>query len=172
MQLTLNETTIPGCYEIMPKVIEDDRGIFVKTFHRDTFISNDLCTDWQEEYYSVSLQGVLRGLHFQSPLTPTTNWSIAARETLSMQSLTCVWDLLPSAHISWLKSVLRREICSTSRKGWRMDFMLPATVQSCTTRYPACMLPNMTWVSNGILQVSHGLTAIQPFHPAISLSRC
>ncbi|MBU1138470.1 MAG: dTDP-4-dehydrorhamnose 3,5-epimerase family protein, partial [Proteobacteria bacterium] len=67
MQLTLKETEIPGCYEIVPKVIEDDRGIFVKTFHQKTFKAKNLCTDWQEEYYSVSRRGVLRGLHFQTP---------------------------------------------------------------------------------------------------------
>lgn len=67
MQLTLNETAIPGCYEITPKIIEDDRGIFVKTFHRETFLARNLCIDWQEEYYSISGHGVLRGLHFQRP---------------------------------------------------------------------------------------------------------
>ncbi len=67
MQLTLKEIKIPGCYEIAPKVIEDDRGIFIKTYHQEAFRTINLCTDWQEEYYSVSRHGVLRGLHFQTP---------------------------------------------------------------------------------------------------------
>jgi len=65
MQIKLNK--IPGCYEIIPKVFEDHRGRFVKTFHRDIFQSFGLETEFHEEYYSVSSQNVLRGLHFQRP---------------------------------------------------------------------------------------------------------
>ena len=61
------ETTILGCFELQPRVFEDDRGRLVKTFHEDTFIGLGLDTDFKEEYYSVSKKGVLRGLHFQLP---------------------------------------------------------------------------------------------------------
>jgi dTDP-4-dehydrorhamnose 3,5-epimerase len=60
-------TAIPGCFELVPRKIEDDRGCFVKTYHRSLFQSLGLETEWREEYYSVSKQGVLRGLHFQMP---------------------------------------------------------------------------------------------------------
>jgi len=60
-------TAIPGCYELRPRVISDLRGTFVKTFHRDLFSEHRLNVDWPEEYYSVSRQNVLRGLHFQLP---------------------------------------------------------------------------------------------------------
>jgi dTDP-4-dehydrorhamnose 3,5-epimerase len=61
------ETNIDGCFELIPRKIEDPRGSFIKTYHRTTFEEQGLETDWQEEYYSVSHKGVLRGMHFQLP---------------------------------------------------------------------------------------------------------
>jgi dTDP-4-dehydrorhamnose 3,5-epimerase len=60
-------TPIPGCFEIQPRVFDDERGRFVKVFHEDAFRQLDLHTDFAEEYYSVSRRGVIRGLHFQTP---------------------------------------------------------------------------------------------------------
>ncbi len=65
--MIINKTTIPGCFEILPKVIKDKRGVFVKTFQRSLFEENRLETVWVEEYYSLSKRRVLRGLHFQVP---------------------------------------------------------------------------------------------------------
>ena len=65
--MEIRETEIPGCYEIQPRLLQDDRGSFIKTFHAQDFDSLDLCGDWKEQYYSTSKQGVLRGLHFQFP---------------------------------------------------------------------------------------------------------
>ena len=61
------KTPIDGCFELQPKVFKDDRGKLIKTFHEEMFKSNDLETDFKEEYYSVSNQKILRGLHFQLP---------------------------------------------------------------------------------------------------------
>lgn len=63
----IQPTTIPGCFQVSPKVFTDNRGSFVKTFHRELFEQQGLETDWREEYYSTSYKGVLRGLHFQLP---------------------------------------------------------------------------------------------------------
>lgn len=60
-------TPIPGCLELLPDIRRDKRGSFVKTFHQDDFRANGLATDFAEEYYSISHNGVLRGLHFQLP---------------------------------------------------------------------------------------------------------
>lgn len=62
-----NELSIPGCYEITPSVFQDNRGLFVKTFHEGLFASKGLVTSFTEEFYSLSHKGVLRGLHFQLP---------------------------------------------------------------------------------------------------------
>lgn len=63
----LTATPLNGCYEIKPKIQNDDRGRFVKIFHSPEFEKLGLETDFQEEYYSVSHAGVVRGLHFQRP---------------------------------------------------------------------------------------------------------
>lgn len=65
--MKITEIRIPGCYEITPLVLRDERGAFVKTFHHKVFSGHGLTTDWREEYYSTSHHGVLRGLHFQLP---------------------------------------------------------------------------------------------------------
>lgn len=67
MQVDIGRTKIPGCLEILPKIFKDDRGLFVKTSHQDVFEERGLETHFEEEYYSLSYQGVLRGLHFQLP---------------------------------------------------------------------------------------------------------
>lgn len=66
-KLEIIETSIPNCYEILPKVLFDQRGSFVKTFHKPFFDEAKLESRFVEQYYSVSSKGVLRGLHFQTP---------------------------------------------------------------------------------------------------------
>lgn len=61
------ETEIPGCYEMHPQIMTDNRGKFVKTFHCELFKEKGLETNFVEEYFSVSTKRVLRGMHFQLP---------------------------------------------------------------------------------------------------------
>ncbi len=65
--MEISETSIPGCYEIVPKMLEDARGSFVKVFNNDVYQTHGLEIDLKEEYYSISHRGVIRGLHFQTP---------------------------------------------------------------------------------------------------------
>ncbi|MFI5251622.1 MAG: dTDP-4-dehydrorhamnose 3,5-epimerase [Bacteroidota bacterium] len=65
--MQINKTTIPDCYEIIPKIFNDERGIFVKTFRTDIFEIANIGMHFVEEYYSISHKRVLRGLHFQTP---------------------------------------------------------------------------------------------------------
>jgi len=67
MNIKINDTQIPGCYEIVLPTIADVRGSFVKIFHGDVFLNLGLVTHFPEEYYSVSHHGVIRGMHFQIP---------------------------------------------------------------------------------------------------------
>jgi dTDP-4-dehydrorhamnose 3,5-epimerase len=60
-------TGVFGCYELLPPSSADTRGRFVKTFHSPAFAEAGMATVFAEEYYTVSNQGVLRGLHFQTP---------------------------------------------------------------------------------------------------------
>ena len=65
--MKIKKTKIEGCFEIIPKINKDNRGLFIKTFHQPIFKKYKLETDFKEEYYSVSKKNVLRGLHFQKP---------------------------------------------------------------------------------------------------------
>ena len=65
--LEIRATPIPGCFEIRSRVLDDDRGCFVKVFHVEAFAAHGFETVYTEEYYSVSRRGVIRGLHFQTP---------------------------------------------------------------------------------------------------------
>ena len=67
MQINIKQTKIPGLFEILPHIIKDERGLFIKSFHQDIFKKNGLTADFVEEYYSFSYKEVLRGLHFQLP---------------------------------------------------------------------------------------------------------
>jgi dTDP-4-dehydrorhamnose 3,5-epimerase len=67
MNICITQTPLPGCFLIGLPEQKDIRGRFVKLFHEDTFRENGLETTFPEIYFSVSRQGVLRGLHFQTP---------------------------------------------------------------------------------------------------------
>jgi len=60
-------TGFPGLLLLRPRIFEDRRGIFVKTFHTDLFRELGIPFEPREEFYSVSAKGVLRGMHFQLP---------------------------------------------------------------------------------------------------------
>lgn len=65
--MRFNETSIKGIYVIELINHKDDRGNFVKTFHADTFEEMGLTLEFKESYYSTSMKGVIRGMHFQLP---------------------------------------------------------------------------------------------------------
>ncbi len=65
--MKLTACRIPGCFLIEPFHARDVRGGFVKVFQRTQFERHGLRSDFTEEYYSVSAQNVLRGMHFQTP---------------------------------------------------------------------------------------------------------
>ncbi len=65
--MKITETKINGVYSIEADNFHDDRGSFIKTFHKETFLQNALDTDFQESFYSISKKGVIRGMHFQIP---------------------------------------------------------------------------------------------------------
>lgn len=60
-------TTIPGCFELRPRVLSDPRGAFVKWFQYDVWRQLGLSVEIKEQYYSRSQRYVVRGLHFQIP---------------------------------------------------------------------------------------------------------
>lgn len=47
--------------------VSDDRGVFVKTFNKNTFNELNLNFEIRESYFSISKRNVIRGMHFQLP---------------------------------------------------------------------------------------------------------
>ena len=65
--MNITPTQFSNLYEIKNDRFEDQRGLFVKTFHNELFEKNGLQTDFKESYFSVSKKGVIRGMHLQLP---------------------------------------------------------------------------------------------------------
>lgn len=63
----LAELPLIGAYSLHPRRVSDSRGSFVKIFHRRAFEECGLHADFREVYYSRSVAGTVRGLHFQVP---------------------------------------------------------------------------------------------------------
>ena len=65
--MKIRKTNIEGLFVIDLFHAEDNRGGFVKTFHKESFEKMGLNTDFQESFYSINNKGVIRGMHFQTP---------------------------------------------------------------------------------------------------------
>ncbi len=61
------DTNIFGLKILKPRIFEDSRGKFIKTFTNDFFLEFGLNIDIKETYYSISHKDVIRGMHFQTP---------------------------------------------------------------------------------------------------------
>ncbi len=60
-------TDFPGLLLLRPRIFQDRRGLFVKTFRADQFRELGISFEPREEFYSTSAKHVLRGMHFQLP---------------------------------------------------------------------------------------------------------
>ncbi|WP_321328356.1 dTDP-4-dehydrorhamnose 3,5-epimerase [uncultured Ilyobacter sp.] len=65
--MKLIKTDLQGVFIIENFHVEDDRGSFTKTYHKNFFKENNLCNEFREGFYSVSHKNVIRGMHFQLP---------------------------------------------------------------------------------------------------------
>jgi len=63
----LINTSLEGCYEILPTVFTDHRGSNIKPFHIDTFKKLGIEYSFGEDFVAKSVKGVIRGFHFQNP---------------------------------------------------------------------------------------------------------
>jgi len=52
---------------IEPKVISDERGFFMETYHAERFAEHGIASQFVQDNHSRSKRGVLRGLHYQEP---------------------------------------------------------------------------------------------------------
>lgn len=56
---------MPDVVLVEPKAFDDGRGFFVETYRRSQFEANGIPDAFVQDNHSHSIQGVLRGLHFQ-----------------------------------------------------------------------------------------------------------
>lgn len=64
-QIKVTETAIKGVYVIEPTVYGDERGYFVETYNLNDMREAGLDMVFVQDNQSLSVKGVLRGLHFQ-----------------------------------------------------------------------------------------------------------
>lgn len=64
-QITVEKTHIEGLYVITPAVHGDSRGYFMETYNQRDMAENGLNMVFVQDNQSMSVKGVLRGLHFQ-----------------------------------------------------------------------------------------------------------
>lgn len=60
-------TRLPDVKLIEPMVFQDSRGFFVETFQCDRYRSHGIGPQFVQDNVSFSRQGILRGMHLQSP---------------------------------------------------------------------------------------------------------
>jgi dTDP-4-dehydrorhamnose 3,5-epimerase len=58
-------TSIEGVLIIEPDVFEDNRGFFMETYNRNRYVTCGINTVFVQDNLSYSVQGVVRGLHYQ-----------------------------------------------------------------------------------------------------------
>lgn len=64
-QIRLTKVAIDGLYIIEPAVHKDDRGYFMETYNYNDMAEYGLNTVFVQDNQSMSVKGVLRGLHYQ-----------------------------------------------------------------------------------------------------------
>lgn len=63
--MNIESTAFDNLFVMNYNSFKDERGEFVKTIHKDTFVDNNLEWNFSESFYSVSHKNVFRGMHFQ-----------------------------------------------------------------------------------------------------------
>lgn len=64
--MKITETHLKGCYVLEPILYEDPRGYFFESFNRQKFAeATGQDVDFVQDNESLSVKGVLRGLHYQ-----------------------------------------------------------------------------------------------------------
>jgi dTDP-4-dehydrorhamnose 3,5-epimerase len=63
--LNIFSTSLPEVLLIEPKVFEDERGFFFESYQKEKYSEAGIPFDFVLDNHSKSLQGTLRGLHYQ-----------------------------------------------------------------------------------------------------------
>ncbi len=65
--MRVEETNIADIKIIHQFRHDDERGAFVKPFHKTDLLKHGIDFELKESFYSTSVQGVIRGMHFHAP---------------------------------------------------------------------------------------------------------
>lgn len=65
--MEISKTALEGLLIIKPDVFRDDRGYFFESFNNENFSKEGLDVTFMQDNESLSMKGVIRGLHFQIP---------------------------------------------------------------------------------------------------------
>ena len=63
--MKFSPTSIPEVVLIEPHVYGDERGFFMEVFRSELFTRSGIDADFVQDNHSGSMQGILRGLHYQ-----------------------------------------------------------------------------------------------------------
>jgi dTDP-4-dehydrorhamnose 3,5-epimerase len=63
--MQLIPTSLPGVILVEPRVFRDERGFFLESYHRERMAAAGIGDEFVQDNHSKSVQGTLRGLHFQ-----------------------------------------------------------------------------------------------------------
>ena len=65
--MKVHQTALEGVLILEPSVFHDSRGFFMETYNQARYKAAGIDTDFVQDNISYSIQGTLRGLHYQSP---------------------------------------------------------------------------------------------------------
>jgi dTDP-4-dehydrorhamnose 3,5-epimerase len=82
--LQRQETSLPGVFELRPKILRDARGFFLETYHREKLAEFGITHNFVQDNQSCSAKGVLRGLHYQLRRPQAKLCRVAAGEALDV----------------------------------------------------------------------------------------
>ena len=63
--LQIIELSIPGVWELRPKIFRDSRGFFMETYNQREFVQLGITDSFVQDNHSASAKGTIRGLHYQ-----------------------------------------------------------------------------------------------------------
>lgn len=63
--MNCTNTALPGVLVIQPDVFRDQRGFFLESYRQDKFAELGITDRFVQDNHSCSVQGTLRGLHYQ-----------------------------------------------------------------------------------------------------------
>jgi len=70
MGIHVINTKLDGVAVIAPDIIRDDRGFFLESYNRRSFLQQGIDLEFVQDNHSRSVRGVLRGIHFQGMPAP------------------------------------------------------------------------------------------------------